>query len=112
LGRIGLNVRALPVIWPVRFALAAGDIVFRAPVDSRLRVAATDAIVVFQADHHGEDTGIAWTVQAQGCCREVIDPAEIRLLEELPLPTWRAAAPGDRFLRLPLTRLTGERIYW
>jgi uncharacterized protein len=112
LGRVGLSVRALPVIWPVRFALAGGDVVFRAPPDSRLRAAAKDAIVVFQADHHGEDTGVAWTVQAQGRCIEVIHPEEIARLEELPLPTWHVTPPGDTFLRLPLTRITGERVYW
>jgi len=111
-GRVGLTVGALPVIWPVRFALAAGHVVFRAPANSRLRAAAADAVVVFQADHHGEDTGIGWSVQAQGLCQEVIHPAEIELLEELPLPSWHTSPPGDSLLRLPLTRLTGERVYW
>lgn len=112
MGRVGLTVGALPVIRPVRFALAAGDVVFRAAPSSQLRAAAADAVVVFQADHHGEDIGIGWSVQAQGLCREVIHPAEIEVLRELPLPSWHASAPGDSFLRLPLTRLTGERIFW
>ena len=112
LGRVGLSVRALPVIQPVRFALVGGDVVFRAAPGSRLQAAAKDAVVVFQADHHGEDTGIAWSVEAHGLCQEVIDPLEIELLKALPLPPWRAAPPGDHFLRLPLTRIAGERVYW
>jgi uncharacterized protein len=112
MGRVGLTVGALPVIWPVRFVLAAGDVVFRAPPSSQLRAAAADAVVVFQADHHGEDTGIGWSVQAQGLCREVIHPAEIEVLRELPLPSWHTSPPGDSFLRLPLTRLTGKQVYW
>ena len=112
LGRIGLTVRALPAIVPIRFALAGGDVVFRAPSDSELRQRAKDSVVAFQADHHGDDTGIAWTVQAQGLCQEVDHPREIERLQELPLPTWRAGPPGDSWLRLPLQRLTGQRIYW
>jgi uncharacterized protein len=40
-GRVGLTIRALPAIRPVRFALTAGHVVFRARTNSRLHMAAS-----------------------------------------------------------------------
>jgi len=111
-GRVGVNMRALPVILPVRFALTSEEVVFRAPSDSRLYDAASGSVVVFQADHHGEDTGIGWTVQVHGICDEIVEPSEIDRVSDLPLPSWNSSPPGDSFLRIPLGNIRGQRVYW
>jgi uncharacterized protein len=111
-GRVGVSMAALPEVVPVRFALTTDEVVFRAPFDSRLRAAVTGSVVVFQADHHGEDTGMGWTVQVQGICHEIVDPYEIERVADLPLPTWNSSPPGDSFLRIPLRNVRGERVYW
>jgi nitroimidazol reductase NimA-like FMN-containing flavoprotein (pyridoxamine 5'-phosphate oxidase superfamily) len=111
-GRLGLTMRALPVIVPVRFALTPDQVVFRAPSESTLRNAADGSVVVFQADHDGDDTGIGWTVQAHGRCQEIVDPFEMNQLFDLPLRPWNTSPPGDSFMAIPLGQVRGERVYW
>jgi nitroimidazol reductase NimA-like FMN-containing flavoprotein (pyridoxamine 5'-phosphate oxidase superfamily) len=111
-GRIALSMGALPVIRPVRFAVSAGHVVFRAAAGSQLSKAAADAVIAFQVDHADEDYATGWTVMANGVCRPV-RPSDVEAeLRNLPLPPWSDDPDSDIFMRMDLTRLSGERVSW
>lgn len=109
-GRVSVTMGALPVIRSVRYALAADHVVFRAAPDSRLRAAAANSIIAFQADDGGDSAGIGWSVLVQGRCEEVVSLPLVEQLRSLPLPAWNCG--HDAFLRLPLHHMTGELVYW
>jgi nitroimidazol reductase NimA-like FMN-containing flavoprotein (pyridoxamine 5'-phosphate oxidase superfamily) len=111
-GRIALSIGALPVIRPVRFVLSAGHVVFRAAPASQLSKAAADAVVAFQVDHADEDRARGWNVMAHGVCRPVRSPDVQEELRNLPLPAWGPNPDEDIFMRMELTRLSGERVFW
>lgn len=103
---------ALPTIRSVVFALTPEHVTFRVAPGSRLRSAATNSVVAFQADDSGELDGVGWSVIVQGVCEEVTEPGAVTELRELPLPAWSADHADDVFLRLPLERISGERVLW
>ena len=111
-GRIALSVRALPVIQPVRFVLAAGQVLFRAAPGSELSRAAPNAVVAFQADYADEDSATAWHVMAHGCCQAVTSPTRTDELRALPLAAWGAIPHQDIFMQIALTGIKGERVSW
>lgn len=109
LGRVSVTMSALPVIRTVRYALTAEHVVFRVASNSRLRAAAASSVIAFHADRGGETDGIGWSVLVQGICQEVTSPELTKHLQALPLPPWSS---DDAFLRLPLTHVSGELVYW
>ena len=75
-GRIGVNIDALPTVLPVNFALFNGSVVFRTAPGTKLHFATRDAVVAFQADHYGsvrEPTG--WSVLVRGVAQTLTDPS-------------------------------------
>jgi uncharacterized protein len=112
LGRLAVVIEALPAIRPVRYVLHDDRLVFRVRSLSRLRGAAGDHVVAFQADRT-ESPASAWTVQVHGLCEEVTCPKLRAQLESLPLPAWeRRRWSTDVFLRLPLDHVSGQRVLW
>jgi Pyridoxamine 5'-phosphate oxidase len=112
LGRVAVTIGALPAIRPVRYAIHGGHAVFRAAPFSRLRSAAQDQVVAFQADQAGLPNGVGWTVDARGRCHQVTSPELLAQLEALALPAWHQADARDVFLRIPLEHISGHRVYW
>lgn len=111
-GRLGVSMGALPTIRSVVFALTPRHLVFRVAPGSRLRRATRNSVVAFQADHSGEGDGIGWCVVVQGLCEEVTAPGLVGQMRELPLPAWSVDHTADVFLRLPLERISGQRVLW
>lgn len=64
-GRVALTLRAVPVVFPVRYALSEGDLLFALSVD-QLAKAIEGSIATLQADGFEEDRGRRWTVLAIG----------------------------------------------
>jgi len=112
LGRVAVTMGALPAIRPIRYAIHGGHAVFRAAPFSRLRSAAQDRVVAFQADQAGLPGGVGWTVDARGRCHQVTSPELLAQLEALALPAWHQADARDVFLRIPLEHISGHRVYW
>jgi uncharacterized protein len=111
-GRVAVTIGALPAIRPIRYAIHGGHAVFRANPLSRLRAAAEDQIVAFQADHAGLPNGVGWTVDVRGRCYRVTSPELLERLEALALPAWHQADSRDVFLRIPLEHMSGHRVFW
>jgi hypothetical protein len=70
LGRIALSLRAVPVVFPVRYALNGGELLFTLSVE-QLAKALDRSIATLQADGFEEDGGPRWTVLAAGTVQRV-----------------------------------------
>jgi len=69
-GRIALSLMAVQVVFPVRYALTGGELLFALSVD-QLAQALDERIATLQADGFEEDRGQRWTVFAVGPVRRV-----------------------------------------
>ena len=72
IGRVGVSVRALPAIFPVRYRMLDDHVVFRTSGDTLLAKVVADAIVAFEADAVDHDDGHGWSVLVVGRA-ELID---------------------------------------
>lgn len=89
LGRVGVSVRALPVILPVTYAVIGETVVFRTAPGSKLTAAMHRLVVAFETDRGDPCGAWGWSVLVQGVASEVTDPAlqdaaRARLAHDLP----------------------------
>jgi nitroimidazol reductase NimA-like FMN-containing flavoprotein (pyridoxamine 5'-phosphate oxidase superfamily) len=109
-GRIGVSLRALPVILPVNFVLVGESIVFRTIPGTKLDTAAANAIVAFQVDSYAPDGTSGWSVLVQGACSEITDPAELLAVADIPLRAWAFdVGVATRFVRIESSFVNGRR---
>jgi uncharacterized protein len=108
LGRVAINVGALPAIQPVRFALQAERIVLRVAAGGTLDRATRDAVVAFEADGPATEAGGEWSVALTGIARQVPDSPEAEDAEKLALPHWPAERPHC-FVTISTDHLSGRR---
>lgn len=108
IGRIALNIGALPAIFPVNFAMDGSDIIFRTGQGTKLAAASDHAVVAFECDRIDPLEHTGWSVMAVGKAQVVSDPSERSRLEHLPLTPW---AGGDRSntVRIPVEFISGRR---
>jgi nitroimidazol reductase NimA-like FMN-containing flavoprotein (pyridoxamine 5'-phosphate oxidase superfamily) len=106
IGRVGLAGGGVPVILPVRYAMAGEDIVFRTGEGLKLDAALEHSTLAFQVDHFDHDLG-GWSVLVAGSAQE-IDACDLFPAEAARL---RAAAPGDRrhIVRIRIDVISGRR---
>ncbi len=109
IGRVGLSIRALPVVLPVNFCLFDGDIVFRTVNGTKFHEAAKGAVVAFEADGYDIDGASGWSVLVQGASRVVADPLELRQVAALPIEPWALDGTADRFVRIAISNVSGRR---
>jgi nitroimidazol reductase NimA-like FMN-containing flavoprotein (pyridoxamine 5'-phosphate oxidase superfamily) len=108
-GRVGITISALPVIFPINFVLMDGDIVFRSSPGSKLTAAAQRAVVAFEVDEVDTMYHSGWSVLVVGPAYEVTDAAELERAKTLPLLPW---APGTKghFIRIRSEIVSGRRL--
>jgi nitroimidazol reductase NimA-like FMN-containing flavoprotein (pyridoxamine 5'-phosphate oxidase superfamily) len=75
LGRVGVSVRALPVILPVTYAVIGETVFFRTAPGTKLNAAVHRAVVAFETDRCDPCGDWGWSVLVQGVASEVTDPA-------------------------------------
>jgi nitroimidazol reductase NimA-like FMN-containing flavoprotein (pyridoxamine 5'-phosphate oxidase superfamily) len=109
IGRIVFTDRALPAVQPVNFHLDGERVVIRTSRNSKLAVAAANAVVAFETDEYDARAGTGWSVTAVGRARTVDDPAETAALARLPLTPW-AQGRRDHYIVVDLKQLSGRRI--
>ncbi|WP_439681246.1 pyridoxamine 5'-phosphate oxidase family protein [Embleya sp. MST-111070] len=73
-GRVVVSEGALPAVHLVTFAFDGESVIFRAPADSALAKAASNAVVAFQADHIDPTTRTGWTGTITGHASRVHAP--------------------------------------
>jgi nitroimidazol reductase NimA-like FMN-containing flavoprotein (pyridoxamine 5'-phosphate oxidase superfamily) len=108
-GRIGVTVGALPAVLPVSYRLVDEQIVFRTGYGTKLEAATRNSIVAFEVDDIDPMTHTGWSVMATGEARLVLDPAELRSLEDAQVPHW-APTHVEATVSVATTLLTGRRI--
>jgi uncharacterized protein len=69
-GRIALTLRAVPIVFPVRYAVSGEALLFSLSVD-QLADALDKTVATLQADGFEEDSGKRWTVLAAGPVRRI-----------------------------------------
>ena len=109
-GRVVVSEHALPVAFPVNFALLDGDIVFRTSTGSKLGAAVHKAVLAFEADSIDPDLCTGWSVLVKGRAREVTAAEEERRLLRLDLSYW-SVGPKPRWIRIEPDEVTGRRIF-
>jgi hypothetical protein len=107
-GRIGINVGALPRVLPVRFALDDDRVVLSVGTDTALDRATCDAVVGFETDGTEPESDRFWSVSLIGLCRRLSEPAELARADALALPSWLTGRP-HRFVSVSTEHLSGRR---
>lgn len=109
-GRLGVSIDALPVVLPVNFAVAGGNVIIRTVEGTKLDAAVSGTVVAFEADQYDPDGGWGWSVLVRGRGCEITDPRELAEADRLPLRAWAFKnGSANRFLKIETTILTGRR---
>jgi nitroimidazol reductase NimA-like FMN-containing flavoprotein (pyridoxamine 5'-phosphate oxidase superfamily) len=103
IGRVVVTEHALPAVHPVAYVLDGEHVLFRAPADSPLAVAARDTVVAFQVDDIDVEERTGWTCTAIGHSRAVADGAD-------PTRSAHSAAPAQICFRMTTELVTGYLI--
>jgi nitroimidazol reductase NimA-like FMN-containing flavoprotein (pyridoxamine 5'-phosphate oxidase superfamily) len=108
-GRVVVSEHALPVAFPVNFAILDGDVVFRTSTGSKLGAAVHKAVLAFEADRIDSELCSGWSVLVQGWASLITRPDELARAEALGLHSW---APGTRghFVRIHTEMVSGRRL--
>lgn len=108
-GRVALNIGALPAVFPVNYVLDGHSVVFRTGRGTKLRAATDGTVVAFEVDDFDPRLRSGWSVLAIGISSVVTDPAERLRLAQLDVSPW---ADGDRqwLVRVPVEMISGRRI--
>ena len=108
-GRIAINVGALPAILPVNYVVVNGAIVFRTVAGSKLAAATSHAVVAFEVDDFEPDGSSGWSVMVQGMSSEMTDPADLERVRRAEVESWALDGQADRVVRVDLHVVTGRR---
>ncbi len=66
IGRVALNLDALPVVFPVGYEVVDDSVVFAIGAGTRLESALRDSVVAFQVDGLYDSDGCRWSVLVTG----------------------------------------------
>ena len=76
-GRVGVSVRALPVILTVGYVVAGERVVFRTAPGAKLDAAVHRSVVAFETDRYDPAGDWGWSVLVQGVASEISGVAEL-----------------------------------
>jgi CBS domain-containing protein len=108
-GRVAVSLGEVPAVFPVNYMVAGEEILFFTAEGTKLRAAAANATVTFEADHIDAFAETGWSVLVVGTARERTEPAVIVAAKRLGLQPWAA---GDRFhlIAVSMDFISGRRI--
>lgn len=107
-GRLGVLVGQQPLVFPVLYALAGRDIVFRTDPGTKL-YGATGHRVAFEIDDADMMYHSGWSVLVIGVAVEETDPVRIAELARLPLAPW-VPGPKSHWIRIRSDAISGRRL--
>ncbi|MGW7363735.1 helix-turn-helix domain-containing protein [Streptomyces sp. NPDC054841] len=109
-GRVAVFTANGPVVVPVNYVAAGGEIAFRTAPGTVL-AAADGAEVAFELDHIDDAFSQGWSVLVVGDCRAFTGPDAVRRLEQAADTAPLAGGErDDLWLVIRPTRVTGRRI--
>jgi len=110
-GRVGVTIEALPAVFPVRFVISNGAVIFRTVPGTKFDAATAESVVAFEADAEGTVTDPSrWSVLVRGVASPLTEPEDLSAARALPLGSWAWEGRADRFVRIYPTVITGWRI--
>ena len=109
IGRVGLSIRALPVVLPVNFTLLLDALVVCTSPGSKFEAACNRAIVAFEADGVELESRTGWSVLVQGRATVIDQPTELREGSGLSLAPW-GNPDAESFVRIGLDVVSGRRV--
>jgi nitroimidazol reductase NimA-like FMN-containing flavoprotein (pyridoxamine 5'-phosphate oxidase superfamily) len=107
LGRLSMNIGALPVVTPVSYQYLGGDVII-GTADGPLRRAVARGNVIALGVDNAHFTDMFWSVLVIGRASEITDEAERRQLQMLGLAA-STGMPSPHYLRLRPDIITGQR---
>lgn len=107
LGRVVFTRHALPAIRPVNHIVSGGQIVIRSSLGTILsaEIAASEAVVAFEADELDVERRLGWSVVVTGVARLIEDPGEAARYKDLLHP-W-VAGEMEQIIRIRPEIVTG-----
>jgi nitroimidazol reductase NimA-like FMN-containing flavoprotein (pyridoxamine 5'-phosphate oxidase superfamily) len=110
-GRVGVTIEALPAVFPVRFVVSEGAVIFRTVPGTKFDAATAESVVAFEADAEGTAADpTRWSVLVRGIARPLTEPEDVSTARALPLGSWAWEGRADRFVRIYPTVITGWRV--
>lgn len=109
IARLGLSMRAMPVVLPVNFVLDGEQIVLRTAEGTKLQAALAHSVVAVEADDYDPISHTGWSVLVRGSSAVIDDPDEIVRLRGLWLSPW-ANKGADRWIAVAIDMISGRRI--
>lgn len=109
IGRLAVNLNALPCVLPVHYAVVGPEIVIRSEQGTKLSSAVRNAVVAFEIDHFDVEAGTGWSVLVRGRSRVMDESEEISLADQLPLSTWALERP-HHYLAIETAIVSGRRL--
>jgi nitroimidazol reductase NimA-like FMN-containing flavoprotein (pyridoxamine 5'-phosphate oxidase superfamily) len=108
LGRIAVTIGAVPAIFPVRYQLVEGQIVFRVGKGTNLHTASANTVVAFEVDDVDPSWAEGWSVLVVGVARDVRDGTDLESSLEQSARLWEPESGGRVVAILPAF-LSGRR---
>jgi nitroimidazol reductase NimA-like FMN-containing flavoprotein (pyridoxamine 5'-phosphate oxidase superfamily) len=108
IGRVGVGIGVVPMIFPVNYALAGGAVYFFTGVGVKLRAALKNQVVGFEIDEFDAQYHEGVSVFVMGIAEVITDPETVVWAHALVMP-W---APGPRaeLVRIVPEFVSGRRI--
>jgi nitroimidazol reductase NimA-like FMN-containing flavoprotein (pyridoxamine 5'-phosphate oxidase superfamily) len=108
-GRVGLSVRALPVILPVNYRVAGNKIWFWTGPGLKLEQAQARTVVAFEVDGFDEGERTGWSVLAVGLAGEIVDETVVESTARSGFQPW-VVGERNHLVEVSVEFLSGRRI--
>jgi uncharacterized protein len=108
-GRVGVTIAALPVIFPVNYAVIDGAIAFRTSAGSKLAAASRESVVAFEVDDFERAERRGWSVLLVGRAEIVHDLDVTAKVVRAGLEPWVDGRRTD-IVRITPGFVSGRRI--
>lgn len=108
-GRIAFSAVSGPVVLPINFSVVGGSIVVRTSEGSLIE-AHGDERAAFEVDHVDEALRQGWSVLVQGQAHRVLQPGELRHVQEAVTTAPWPGGERDVYVRIVPDQISGRRI--
>ncbi len=107
-GRVALSSGALPVIFPVHYALLGRDPVFRTDPGTKLMAASDGQVLCLEIDEIHPVLHTGWSVLVTGRAEVIRDRPDLDAAAALPLRPW--IGHGEAYVRIGAALVSGREI--
>lgn len=107
-GRVVFLDQGYPVALPVNYRIHRGTVVFRTDPGSKLLACAMGDKIAFEVDDVDARWREGWSVLLQGVAREVTDPEQKSIIDQIGLLPWAGAEAHT--IELEWHRISGRQI--